>query len=1069
MRSESTSRMTRSVRFAAALLAGLTTSVAAQQAVRVSGHVTAQGAPLAGAKVRIDELKIERTTGTDGAYSFVVPSSAVRGQMVTMVVSGTTRRGRFVPSTTKISLTGGAIVKDFDLAPFGRGELPDVSTAGAAATAAPGAANNVTTLVAPGGDNVQPDESAGAVDIASAIAGRIPSLLVSSASVPGGSSLLQYRGPRSLLSSGQPLFVVDGIVVDNTVFTSAAQRFGAGGFDYGSPIGDLDLANIASVDFIGGAEAAARYGGRGANGVMSITTRRGATVVPFSVMASLQHTGEAVGRLPTFQNQYGQGLNGQFQFFNGRGGGINDATDQSWGPPLDARAVSQAGYTEAGRSDVRLWTPRPNNVDDFFRSGETTNFTAGVQGANRLGAFRALVGSRTTTGIIPGDRLARLTGDAHVTFVPTQRLAIDGHIFGAQNKNDNAPGTGFDEGNPVSQFVRMGRQVDTDSLRQHLRDAAGNQVSWNYAGHNNPFIAPLADSNYSHRYHVGGGGTARYAMAPWLDATAGGGVDYVRDGRLFTIGSGWMGGFPFYAGAGDFSKGGSEGDLIFAQQNTALVRFDARRALPTGSRLAVGVGVDLSSTTQRVQSLGVDSAVNVPAAGAPDTATLPGVQSWSGRTTRNSLFAEGGLSLKNGATVAVTLRNEWLSMFSGQSSMSLYPAVRGTFDLLRALTDSGSRHAVASAVAHAGWWQSSADLTAYDIGTMYAGRPTAGSVAPAGLGLLGADSSLSPQVTSSWELGADLTFRPARASVGASYYHESTSDLIVPVLNALGTPIARNAAAMSNRGVEGRAGVSFGDASRGGVQWDVSATAAKNSNTVDRLFANVTTLPLGPQLVGLTVAARPGQPLGVLLGRKLLRDNSSGALLLRNGLPLPDSVAGDQVLGSAQPRWLLGGQSTIRFRWFTVGAAADGRIGGDVFSLTNRWGNYSGTLSTTAFRPDSGLLLSGVDAVTHQANSQHVSTEAYYHALGAVQEPWVYSASFFKLRELRVSADLPLPAPYGMFETLRASVVARNVYMWSSAPNIDPEGVFSPYQLMGVEMGQLPQTRTLGIQISLIP
>ena len=1067
MRSESTSRMTRTARLAAVLIAGLATSLTAQEAVRVSGHVTAQGAPLAGAKVRIDELKIERTTATDGAYSFVVPSNAVRGQTVTIVVSATTRRGRFGPSTSKLPLVGGSIVRDFDLTSSGSGELPTVSGAGVAGPTSPSAPSNVTTVVGPG-ENVQPDESAGPVDIASAIAGRIPSLLVSSSSVPGGSALLQYRGPRSLLSSGQPLFVVDGMVVDNTVFTSGAQRFGAGGFDYGSPISDLDLANVSSVDFIGGAEAAARYGGRGANGVMSITTRRGSAVVPFSVMATVQHSSDGVGRLPTFQNLYGQGLNGQFQFFNGRGGGINDATDQSWGPPLDGRAVSQASYIEAGRADVRLWTPRPNNVDDFFRSGETTNITGGAQGSSRFGSFRALIGSRTTTGIVPGDQLARLTGDARVMLTPTPRLVLDGHIFGAQTKNDDAPGTGFNVGNPVSQFVRMGRQVDTDSLRQHLRDAAGSQVSWNYSGQNNPFIAPLADSNYSHRYHVGGGGTARYAMAPWLDATVGGGVDYIHDGRLFTIGNGWMGGFPFYGGAGDFSKGGSEGDLIFSQQNTANVRFDGRRALANGSRLAGAVGVDVSSTTQRVQSLGVDSAVNVPAAGAPDTATLPGVQSWSGRTTRNSLYAESGVLFKNGATVAVTLRNEWLSMFPGQSSVSLYPSVRGTLDLMRAFTDSGSRHSIASAVAHAGWWQSSADITAYDIGTMYAGRPTNGSIAPAGLGLLGADSSLSPQVTTSFELGTDLTFRPAHATVGVSYYHESTSDLIVPVPNSLGTPIARNAASMSNNGIEGRAGISLGDASRGNVQWDLSATAAKNSNTVDRLFGNVTTLPLGPQFAGLTVAAHVGQPLGVLVGRKLLRDPATGALILRNGLPLPDS-SGDRILGSAQPRWLLGGQSTIRFRWFTVAAAADGRLGGDLFSLTNRWGSYSGTLSTTAFRPDSGLLLSGIDAVTHQPNSQHVTTEAYYHALGAVQEPWVYSASFFKLRELRVSADLALPAPYGIFESVRASVVARNLFMWSSAPNIDPEGVFSPYQLMGVEMGQLPQAKTFGIQISLIP
>jgi TonB-dependent SusC/RagA subfamily outer membrane receptor len=1049
------------VALAAAALAGLATRATAQGAVRVSGHVTAQGAPLDGAHVRIDELKIDRTTSSDGAYSFVVPSGFVRGQTVTIVVNANTRRGQYAPASEKIALVGGSIVKDFNLVPLGQNGAP-------MAIVPASQPNAVTTKIA-SSENAPPDESAGAVDVASAIAGRIPSLLVSTSSVPGGSALLQYRGPHSLLSSGQPLFVVDGVVADNTVFTSSAQRFGAGGFDYGSPIGDLDLANVASVQFLGGAAAAAQFGGRAANGVVAITTRRGTITAPFSVFASVQQTGESVVRLPTFQNQYGQGLNGQFQFFNGRGGGINDATDQSWGPPLDGRAVAQASYVAAGRADVRLWTPRPNNVENFFQSGATTNVTAGVEGGSRLLSFRGLVGSRTTTGIVPSDRLSRLTGDGLLTFSPTPRFVVDGHLFGTQTKNDDASGTGFNVGNPVSQFVRMGRQVDTDSLKKHLRDATGNAISWNYAGQNNPFFAPLLDSNYSHRYHVGGGGSARYALTPWLDATARGGVDYVHDGRLFAIGTGWQGGFPFYAGAGNFSKGGSEGDLIFSQENTASLRFDARRTIDPGSVMTVSVGTDFANSTQRVQSLGVDSIVNVPSAGAPVTATLPPVQSWSGRSTSNSLFAETGMSFKNGASFAVTLRDEWTSMFAGQSSSSLYPTLRGALDLLRAFADSGSPHLATSAVVHAGWWRSSANLTAYDIGTMYSGRPTTGSVAPAGVSLLGADSSLSPQITTSYELGADLAFRPAHATVGLAYYHESTTGLIVPVLNALAVPIARNAAAMSNSGVEGRAGVSFGDGAHGGIQWDLSATAATNSNTVDRLYGNVNTLPLGPQQVGLTVAARPGQPLGVLLGRKLLRDPSTGALLLRNGLPLPDSVAGDQILGSAQPKWSLGAQSAIRYRWFTVAGNADGRFGGQVFSATNRWGSYSGTLSNTAFRPDSGLLLTGIDATTHQPNTQHVTTEAYFHALGAVQEPWVYSASYFKLRELRVSADFGLPVPYSLFETVRTSLVARNVFMWASAPNIDPEGVFSPYQLMGVEMGQLPQTRTIGIQISLVP
>jgi hypothetical protein len=144
-------------------------------------------------------------------------------------------------------------------------------------------------------------------------------------------------------------------------------------------------------------------------------------------------------------------------------------------------------------------------------------------------------------------------------------------------------------------------------------------------------------------------------------------------------------------------------------------------------------------------------------------------------------------------------------------------------------------------------------------------------------------------------------------------------------------------------------------------------------------------------------------------------------------------------------------------------------MGGSLFSGTNRWGNYSGTFASTAVRPDSGLLIVGTDAVTRGANTQHVSTEDYFHALGAIQEAWIYSASFVKLREARVTIAIPTTRLRLPVARLAASLVGRNLYLSSDAPNIDPESVFSPYQLRGVEMGQLPATKSVGFQVTVTP
>jgi hypothetical protein len=525
-----------------------------------------------------------------------------------------------------------------------------------------------------------------------------------------------------------------------------------------------------------------------------------------------------------------------------------------------------------------------------------------------------------------------------------------------------------------------------------------------------------------------------------------------------------MGGFPFFAGAGDFSRGGSQIDAISVQQSSAGVRLDNKRTLSNGTRWTIGGGLDLQSNSQRVGSAGVDSAVNVPAAGASAGATIPLPTNWSANSSTNSIVGETGFAFTNGASLQASLRNAWISMVPSQSSTVILPAIRGAFDLSRGAL--ATNNAVSSAVVRAAWWMDAPQSTPYAVETMYAGRTASGAVGPIGNGLLLPAASLSPEITNGFELGTDVAFRRFGLGLGLTYYHEQTSDVIMPVSTG-GNVVATNVGSITNQGVDARLTAQLGN-SDSDLGWNISVNASKNSNQVDKLSGAQSSLALGPSRFGVSVEARPGQPLGALRGLRLQR-NASGALVLRNGLPVADSAAGPQQLGVGQPSWAFGLSNAVRYRWFSLSAQADARIGGQVFSATNMIGTYSGTLSSTAFRPDTGLLISGIDATTGQANTRHVSAQDYYHALGSVQEPWVYSASFLKLREARLSATIPTGFVSFPFESVRASVVGRNLRMWAKAPNIDPEAAFSPYQLPGLEMGQLPMTKSIGIEITIVP
>jgi ferric enterobactin receptor len=252
------------------------------------------------------------------------------------------------------------------------------------------------------------------------------------------------------------------------------------------------------------------------------------------------------------------------------------------------------------------------------------------------------------------------------------------------------------------------------------------------------------------------------------------------------------------------------------------------------------------------------------------------------------------------------------------------------------------------------------------------------------------------------------------------------------------------------------------------VEWTIDARYAKNTNSVDDLTGGAAAVALGPTVNGLTVEALKGFALGALVGNAYQRDPATGALLLQAGHPIADTKA--RVLGVMAPDWTGGVNSTLRIGVVEVAALVDARIGGSIFSTTNFLGATSGTLAETAFRPDTGLLISGIDVATGKANTQHVTTEAYYHSLASIQERWIYDASVVKLRDLRLTVALPLRMlPVFSAQSVRIALIGRNLAMWTKAPNIDPETALSASSFQGIEMGQLPTARSIGLQLSITP
>jgi TonB-dependent SusC/RagA subfamily outer membrane receptor len=1002
--------------------------------------------------VRIRELGIGTTTNAEGRFTFIVRSSSVRGQTVTLEA----RHVRYNPASVGIALTGGTLTHDFELFPVGDSRGATVQTAEASGPA-PGQRATIEP-VRPTVDSTAFDELAGPTDFVSALAGRVVGLDVTSASATGGSAVAILRGYRTILGNTQPLFVLDGVPLENTSFVVPGQAFGTGGFDYGSPIQGIEPAEIASVQVLRG-PAAAIWGGRAANGVILVTTRGGRGLSGFEVSASQNASSESVLRLPTFQNAYGQGLNGQFSFFDGAGGGTNDGVAQNWGPPLLGQALPQASYTTPKLGDVRPWLPRPNNVADFFGGGTTLTTTASVQQAGATENFRVSIDRRSSNGFVPTSSLTRqgaaVRGEADLS----SSLTVGAHVQVNNDVARNRPGTGYDPSNTIGDLVRTGRQVDLPALMDHTHtiQVDPREISWNYNEFNNPYFALQDNTNRDDRTRWIGGGSVDYAFTPHVSAIARVGTDHSNQSRDFDIAPFWMGGFPTATGRGDFSAGGFQRQTIVASETNAEVLLSGDVAAPHGDnashagRLRITGGYSHRANNFSVTTAGSDQ--------QPDTGrTLPSpATKLSNDNTTESLFAIGEWAINDYASLMGTARNEWYSVLASGSNSAFYPSISGRIDLARAAGVASDK--LSSAVVHGGLSRVGGAVPPLLLTNIFI--PSTDSAAT-----ISASPSLSPEMTTSLELGGSVSFLRNRLSLDLTLYDEQTGGVILGVTSGAHSVVASNVGTLSNKGVELQATVVPLRTSKG-TEWSIDGRLAKNSNNLDDVSGGVAAVPLGPPVYGLSVEARKGSPLGALVGSGFKRDGS-GNLLLQNGVPVSDGQ--QRVLGTMAPAWSGSVSTNFHLGHVDVSALVDARMGGSIYSTTNLLGMTSGSFAETASRPDSGQAFAGVDAATGKANTVRATTQAYYTALLPIQEAWIYDASFMKLRDLRISFSWPLRGltPFAA-QSVRVSLIGRNLAMWSKAPNIDPETALSTSSFQGVELGQLPSIRSFGLQFSLTP
>ncbi len=1037
------------------------------QTATVTGTVTdsTNGDPLPGVNVVVQGTQLGAATGPGGTYTI---NGVPTGQQ-TLVASFVGFDRREVPVTisdgnneVNISLISSTVGLD-DVVVTALGIERQERSLGYAV------------------DEIEAEEldRTGVTNFVGNLSGKVAGAQISTSSEMGGSARIVLRGPGSVTGDNEPLIVVDGVPLDNSNFASSSQASGRGGYDYGNAASIINPADVESVSVLKGPSAAALYGSRAANGAILITTKSGGGARQGGAIGVTVQTGVTFTEIYNFadyQNAYGGGSWSPFQM-NEEGQLVADfSTDQSWGPPLDGREVRQwYSYDDVNglMGQTTPWVAHPDNIENFFQRGSTINTNVAFsQGGDNFN-YRASVNNITETGTSAGSQLGRNTVSFKGNLDLTDRLTTSISANYIQEDAERRVGAGYDGAvSPWQQFNTFGqRQIDLseDAPMRSLRRPDGTQRSWNWLGvqgaingdiiyANNPFWTIQENFPTDDLERVYGNFRVSYDFLDNLTAAADVRTDYYTNRREERIAVGSVEQPQYVEDFREVQETNSSLELTY----TGDLRDDLSLEAYGGANYRYSnYSANLANTEGGLSTAGLYTLEN--------SISRPSIEDYFQEQGLFGLYADVTLGYQDFLYIGGSLRNDWSSTLPEGNNSYLYPSVRGSF-VFSSLPALQNADFLSFGKVRANWSQVGRDTDPYRLAFVYPGSTPFNGRSLQSLPNSLNNEDLKPEITTGWEVGLQLQFLNNRLGLDATYYTQNTRNQIISVSRSSASGFSGqvlNAGEIGNRGVE--LALNLTPVLTDRLRWDFTVNWATNENEVVSLAEGIeqVTVPLGVPPFGPRVVARVGEPYGAFFGNGFRRDENGNKVLNANGTY---ALEGGQVLGSYQPDWTGGVSTTLSYGGITGSVLVDGQKGGQIWSLTNLFGLYSGIVEETVEGDirELGLVPQGVlaDGSTFEGR---VDPNFFFTRIFGNHELNLYDASYAKLREASLGYTIParwltsIPALQG----LTVSAIGRNLAtLYKKSPNFDPSAVtLSATNAQGFEVGQLPPTRAYGFRL----
>ncbi len=893
-------------------------------------------------------------------------------------------------------------------------------------------------------------------NISAALVGKVAGAQVNiNTGAVGSSTRVILRGVKLLgaYQNNQPLYVVDGIPIDNA---SGSQPGKYGGVDWGDGIQHINPDDVASMSILRGAAASALYGSRAQNGVILITTKKG-TIGGSRNGVGIEYNGnlsfETPLILPDLQNEYGHGYGG---FTPATRADALDAGTVSWGSKMTGQMVE---FFDGVR---RPLLPQPNTIANFYQTGRTLTNTVALSGGTEAATVRFSASNMDNSGMIPNSFLNRSTFTLTGGALLGDRIKLEAKV-NYVNESSNRTALA-DLANPGRSFMYMARSISNEMIRSH-RAANGEVVSFTSDAYNpNPYF--LINEHFARQSveRLIASALVRYTITDELTLQVRAGRDALARNNAFIESTGTP-----YNPTGAIYDSRSSSEEINAD---ALLTYTKSLAEKTSLTFTLG-GNAMNSRFEGNYVNGYEFIL-------PNIVNVGNVKNRDvyydlSRKRILSVFGTAQLAHDNWLFAEVTVRNDWSSTLPALNNSYFYPSVNTSIILSELMR---LPEAISFAKLRASYALVGSDTDPYQLTQTYGIDQTAhqprGSITIARASSFVIPlSSLRPTRSNTLELGIDARFAENRLGIDVTWYSQRVFDQILPTDVSYTTGFRQaiiNVGEMRNDGIEiVLTATPLAGRLPSELRWDMSANLARNWNLVASLSPGLETLLLEEGRNLANVVATVNQPYGVLQGTGFRRDAQGRILHNENGVPL---LTNDYIpLGNSTPTLLGGFTNTFAWQNFTLSALIDFRFGGQMFSYSNAVQTDVGNHKQTLKGREEGVLSEGV-LENGQTNTKRLRASAYYPVIAQAAEPFIYDASFVKLREVRLGYVVPeeqiASAFGGIVRGLAVSLVARNVaFLLNFVPGIDPQTSYTNANGQGLEMGAYPTARSVGVNVNL--